>query len=68
MLLTLKINNKIIQLTRVYLFIGFIVAFSGVALYQLPYALENVNAISPDPIKPGASELSPGSLFKNPVT
>jgi hypothetical protein len=46
------------------LFIGFIVAFSSVALYHLPYALDNVNAIPNEPINPGASSLTPGDLTK----
>jgi hypothetical protein len=40
------------------------VAFGSVALYQLPYALENINTIPNEPIKPGASILSPGYISK----
>jgi hypothetical protein len=63
-LLILAINNKNKPFTRVFLFIGFIVSFSGVALYQLPYALDNVNAYPTDPVQPGASGFSPGHQAK----
>ena len=53
-------SNKNKSITRDSLFIGFIAAFSGVALCHLSYALDNVNAIPTEPLKPGASGLSPG--------